>query len=600
MQGFTDQKRLFVALILSMGAIYLWNYFYVTPKVEAQQEYQQKIEAQKKAEEAKKPKTLETSTKSGEIQKIDELNQQNLMDPTAIFERKELIGKQFTESQRVKINSNRLHGSINLKGALIDDLTLANYREELDINSPEVVLLSPRNTKKLYFVRTGWTSSYTNIQMPDESTLWQNLSNGDLTPQNPLTLQYINPQGVTFIQKIEMDERFMLKVTQQVINNSESTLDLFPIALVNRTKSQEEIDAMRFISHEGAISVADEILNEADYTDLEDEGKVSFEQVSGWVGFTDQYWLSAIIPDEPGTSKHDITFRYYRKNKINRFQVDILSENYSIPPGGNISHSYNLYLGAKKLSFIDDYQEKLNIPLFDRAIDFGWFYFLTKPIFKALTFFNNYTGNFGIAILILTLVIRVILFPLANKSYSSMAKMRKHMPEIQRLRERYKNDRQQLGMEMMKYYKDHRINPMSGCFPLLVQIPVFFSLYKVLSITIEMRHAPFYAWIEDLSVKDPTNILNLFGLLPYTPPEWLPVIGVLPLMFSLSMFFQQKLNPPPSDETQRIVMSWLPWIFLFVFASFPAGLVLYWVFNNILSIIQQYIITRQVEEDKNA
>jgi YidC/Oxa1 family membrane protein insertase len=263
-----------------------------------------------------------------------------------------------------------------------------------------------------------------------------------------------------------------------------------------------------------------------------------------------------------------------------------------------ISNEFEIYAGAKKLEYIDYYQKEFNIPLFDRSIDFGFLYFLTRPIFEALTFFNNYLGNFGYAILALTVLIKLILFPLANKSYRSMARMRKHMPEIQRLKERYKNDRQKLGIEMMTYYKEHKINPMSGCLPLFVQIPVFFSLYKVLVVTIEMRHSSF-TFIEDLSAKDPTNILTLFGLLEWTPPAWIPAIGILPLLFAITMVVQQKLNPPPTDETQKIVMAWLPWIFMFVFASFPAGLVVYWVWNNILSIIQQYIITRKINSDAN-
>lgn len=335
------------------------------------------------------------------------------------------------------------------------------------------------------------------------------------------------------------------------------------------------------------------------YDEIFDDKKQEFKDATGWAALGDKYWLTALIPNQTDGAKYTISFKSYEREKTKRFQVDLLGAPQKIENGGKLSITQNLYAGAKKVKFLDEYAEALKIPLFDRAVDFGSLYFLTKPMFEVLLFSYENIGNFGIAILCLTVVVRLFLFPLANMSYKSMAKMRKHMPEITRIKEKHGSDRQKQGMEIMKFYKEKKVNPATGCLPLLIQIPVFFALYKVLYVTIEMRHAPFYLWINDLSAKDPTNLFNLFGLLPIVPPMWLPAIGVLPILYTLTMVLQQKLNPPATDPAQEIVIKFMPWIFLFIFASFPAGLVLYWVWNNILSIIQQYIITKRIEASKN-
>lgn len=583
----SDYSRLFLAAILSMGVLYFYNSFFVAPQMEAQNKA--RLEAQKNQPEKELGADISNSAPISD-HPIDVVASMQ-----KLIARNDLIMNQKT--LRIKIDSDKILGSINLEGAKFDDVTLKKHKKELAKDSGNVDLLSPQNTKDIYFVRTGFLPAITGLKTPNDKTVWSS-TDDVLTESNPVTLSWDNGEGLTFQKEISIDENYLISVKESVFNGSSYPISVAPFGLINQ--SQDISKQRRYISHEGPIAVVDEVLEEVSYDDLVDDGNVKFEKVSGWAGITTKYWMTAIVPQDPNEEKVNITIKSYEKSSQHRFQVDLLARNIQIAPNSKAEYKFNIYSGAKNLSILDDYESKNNIPLFDHAIDFGWLYFLTRPIFEALTFFHGWIGNFGLAILLLTICIRLILFPIANKSYNSMARMRKHMPEIKRLKERYSKDRQKLGTEMMKYYKEHKINPASGCLPMLVQIPVFFSLYKVLYVTIEMRHAPFYGWIHDLSAPDHTDIFNLFGLIPYSPPEWLPVIGVLPLLFSLTMFLQQKLNPPATDETQKMVMNWLPWIFLFLFASFPAGLVLYWVWNNTLSIIQQYIITKRINGDKNA
>lgn len=586
----SEQSRLFLALILSMMAIFLYNSFFVDPEVDA-------VKKARQAENAGNIDIPTTQDKSSAPQ-VDKSDEGFQIEESIkkLISRNDVLKTQV--SSRVKVDSTKLAGSINLVGAKLDDITLKEHRQELDKSSPNVVLLSPQNTEKVYFIRTGFLPAIKGLKTPGSSTIWA-LEEGDvLSEGNPVTLSWDNGAGVIFKKHISIDGNYLITVKESVQNNQVYPISVAPFGLINQTQDMSK--QTMFISHEGPIAVVDGVLEEVDYDDIIDDEKIKFKNVSGWAGVTAKYWISAIVPQDSDEGEFDIGMKHYFKENFNRFQVDILSPKIQIAPGSTGEYSFNIYAGAKRLKVLDKYEAEKNIPLFDHAIDFGWLYFLTRPIFEVLTYFNSILGNFGLAILLLTVCIRLILFPIANKSYNSMARMRKHMPEIQKLKERHSKDRHKLGQEMMKYYRDHKINPASGCLPLLIQIPVFFALYKVLYVTIEMRHAPFYGWIHDLSAPDPTNLFNLFGLIPLSPPEWIPAIGVLPLLFSLTMVLQQKLNPPPNDETQRMVMAWLPWIFLFLFAGFPAGLVLYWVWNNILSIIQQYIITKRIDEDKNA
>lgn len=592
--------RLFAAVIISMGAIFAWNYFYVDPKMKVQLEQQQKAQADAaknivatnniKQPVADNNNSITNSTNNSVVASTTSAT-------TANISREEIIALGFQAKERIKISTEKLHGSINLVGAVVDDLTLARYRQELDKNSAEVVLLSPKRTKDVYFFYTGWISADTSVSTPNESTKWVVESGKELGVNSPIVLKFDNGSGVIFRKTIAIDDKYLISVKQSVENKSGNMLSLAPFGLINRTRDLTTKDM--YVSHEGMIAVTDKQLKEEKYKAMIKEPNISFSSVSGWIGVGDKYWLTSVIPQNSASDKFDISFKYYKKDGIDRFQNDILGKPILISDNSVLDYNFNVYAGAKRLKYIEGYQKEFNIDLFDRSIDFGALYFLTKPIFKALNFFHDLVGNMGYAIMLLTVCIRLILFPLANMSYKSMARMKKHMPEISAIREKNKTDRQKQGTEMMKYYKTHRINPAAGCLPILLQIPVFFALYKVLYVTIEMRHEPFIWFVKDLSAQDPTNILTLFGLIAWNVPTWLPHIGILPILFSLSMAVQHKLNPPMADETQKIIMAWLPWIFLFVFANFAAGLVIYWIWNNTLSILQQYLITKKINADKS-
>jgi len=491
---------------------------------------------------------------------------------------------------RVQISSPRLHGSIALKGARIDDLTLANYHEELDPESPEIALTSPLGSTNPYFAEWGWTA--TGVKVPTGETIWGATSE-TLSPSQPITLVWDNGEGLTFKRTISMDENYMFTVVQTVENNGTAAVTLYPYALISRTSTPETTGFI--IIHEGPFGVFDGTLEEVDYDDLRDDGNLKRKSVGGWIGITDKYWMTAVIPDQQAAISAD--FIYSRDGNNDKYQVDYVSGGVTIAPGSSGSTQGFLFAGAKEVTLMDHYTESLGIANFDLAIDFGVLYFLTKPIFYCLLYINNWFGNFGVAIILLTLAIKLLMFPLANKSYRAMGKMKALQPKMEKLRERFGDDKARLNQEMMALYKREKANPASGCLPLFVQIPVFFALYKVLFVNIEMRHAPFFGWIQDLSAPDPTSVFNLFGLIPWTPPELL-MIGVWPLIMGVSMFLQQKLNPQPADPMQAKIMMALPIVFTFMLGRFPAGLVIYWAANNVLSIAQQWVIMRQAEKAK--
>lgn len=559
----TETKNLIIAVVLSVAIIGLWQHFYTKPRVEV---IKQQYAEQKKAKQ-------EYGLKD-DVVKIKE---------DKVVSRAEAIG----QSSRVIINNGKLHGSISLKGARFDDLTLAEYKEENRPDSPEVTLLSPANTDTVYFAEFGWVGS--NIKLPDSSTIWQENAT-ELTKDTPVELSWNNGQGLKFILDISLDENYMFKIVRKVENASGADITISPYGLINRVKPEHKASA--YISHEGVIGAMDDILNEVTYKKLKEEKKFTYKDMKGWLGITDKFWLSAIIPDKGNL--YTGNFTYYNKNGNDRYQVDFLGNGLDVSSGASIEITDYFYAGAKKVGLLDKYRKNLNIDLFDRAVDLGWLYFITKPIFKMLTFFHHLVGNFGIAILLLTISIKLLLFPLANKSYVSMHHLKRLQPQMMDLRERYAHDKQSLNQAMMELYKTEKVNPMSGCLPLLLQIPIFFALYKVLYVTIEMRHAPFFGWITDLSEPDPTTIFNLFGLLPFTPPSYL-MVGAWPLIMGVTMFLQQRMSPPPTDPTQAKVMKILPIAFTFIFATFPAGLVIYWAWNNTLSILQQWIITRKLK-----
>ncbi len=494
------------------------------------------------------------------------------------------------KSARVQIQTPSLNGSLSLVGGRIDDLILSNYREELDAESPPIVLLSPSGAKGAYFADYGWVGD--GVTLPNSTTLWT-ASSQTLSPEKPVTLSWNNGQDLIFKRTYAIDENFMFTVTQAVENKTDKPVTLHPYGLMSR-HGLPEVTGF-YILHEGLLGVFDETLQEVDYDDMQETNSVQNKTTGGWLGITDKYWLVALVPDQ----KTPVTTRFTYRNDagLEKFQADFLGSPLVIQPGTSAQAVSHLFTGAKEVKVLDQYEENLGIARFDLAIDFGWFYFLTKPIFYTMIIINDYVGNFGVAILLLTVLIKILFFPLANKSYVSMSKMKKLQPEMVKLRERFGDDKTKLNQEMMALYKREKANPASGCLPMLLQIPVFFSLYKVLFVTIEMRHAPFFGWIQDLSAPDPTNVFNLFGLIPWDPTALLPEpmwIGVWPLFMGITMFLQQKLNPQPADPVQAKVFMFLPIMFTFLLARFPAGLVIYWAWNNLLSIIQQKVIMNKM------
>lgn len=500
--------------------------------------------------------------------------------------RKEVL----TETPRINIQAPRVHGSISLKGGLFDDITMPEYRETIDPKSPEIDVLLPRGLPNAYFADFGWVA-VGNTVVPSADTLWT-ADRATVTADAPVTLTWDNGAGLKFSRTISVDRDYMFTIADHVENTGTEPVTLHPYGLISRSQTPET--AQFYILFEGLLGVLGGSLEEVKYDDLKSKGTIEKTSTGGWTGFTDKYWLSALIPDQKIETKS--RFTYHRENGLDKYQTDFLGGAVTVTPGASVTNTSHLFAGAKVVKLLDDYEATLGIDRFELAIDFGWFYFLTKPIFYILTFIHGYVGNFGVAILLLTVIIKLLFFPLANKSYRAMSKMKLLQPEMLKLRERFGDDKQRMNQEMMALYKREGANPASGCLPMLIQIPVFFALYKVLFVTIEMRHAPFFGWIHDLSAPDPTTIFNLFGLIPWDPTPILPVmlhIGVWPLIMGVTMFLQQKLNPQPADPIQAKIFMFLPLVFTFMLASFPAGLVIYWAWNNLLSIIQQWIIMKR-------
>ncbi|MFN4284321.1 MAG: membrane protein insertase YidC, partial [Alphaproteobacteria bacterium] len=489
---------------------------------------------------------------------------------------------------RLPIATPRLNGSISLIGARIDQLTLVDYRATVDPTSPQIVLFAPAGAQHPYFAEFGWLPQDRAVPVPGPDTQWQSESK-TLTPTSPVTLRWDNGQGLTFVRTIAVDDNYMFTVTQRVENAGAQGVTLFPYALISRTGTPQT--SGYFILHEGPVGVLDGQLREPSYSDLVEQKTIARKTTGGWFGITDKYWLAALVPDQ--TKAIDTRFLHGMEGNVDKYQADWIGEATVVAPGASAEAKSHLFAGAKEVRLLDKYEEEMGIARFDLAVDFGWFYFLTKPFFYAIDFFFRLLGNFGLAILLVTVIVKILFFPLANKSYVSMSAMKKLQPDMMKLRERYKDDRQKLNTEMMALYKRSKVNPASGCLPILIQIPVFFALYKVLFVTIEMRHAPFYGWIEDLSAADPTSIFNLFGLLPYDVPHFL-LIGAWPIIMGVTMWLQMKLNPQPPDPIQAKIFMVMPFIFTIMLAPFPAGLVIYWSWNNLLSIGQQYLIMRRM------
>lgn len=487
---------------------------------------------------------------------------------------------------RLAIHSDQLSGSLSLAGGRFDDLTLEDYRATTAPDSPKITLLAPLDSAQPYFAQVGWTTTQAGVALPTDNTVWS--GTGTLTPTTPVTLRWDNDQGLVFKRTVALDAHYMFTIEDSVENHTGAPVTLYPYAYVARLETPATEG--QFGLHEGPVGVIQGTLQEHYYDKLRSDPVPESTTRGGWFGITDKYWLTAIIPDQGATVT--VNFRYAKPAERDQYKVDYLGQQANVAPGDALTVTHRIFAGAKVVQLVDDYRDKLGIERFDLAVDFGWFSFLAKPIFFVIDFFYKLIGNFGVAILLLTMIIKILFFPLANKSYRSMSKMKLVQPKMQELKERYGDDKARMQQELMELYKREKINPLAGCVPILIQIPVFFSLYKVLSITIEMRHAPFVGWIHDLSAPDPTHILNLFGLIPWEPPHML-AMGAWPLIMGVTMWAQQKLNPAPPDPIQARVFMLMPIVFTFMLASFPAGLVIYWTWNNLLSIGQQWLIMRR-------
>ena len=483
---------------------------------------------------------------------------------------------------RVQFENSTVIGSISLVGGSIDDLTFKKYTNTLN-GDDNVILLNPKKVEDGYYIETGWATANKNINLPNSKTIWTIEGNNKLTPNSPIKLSWTNDQNIKFIKDISIDDQYLFKVNQTIINNSEKTYNFYPYGQIIRNLAPEIIDF--FILHEGLIGVFDDQLVEEDYDDIE-EKKFSINADKGWLGITDKYWITSLIPQENRKFRTDFDYK-------NKFRANFI-ETSATEIGANEtkSNEIKIIIAAKEVDVIDGYAENLNISKYDLAIDWGWFYFLVKPLFFLIDYFFKLTGNFGIAIILITICIRIVFFPLANYSFKSMAKMKVLQPEMTRLKELHKEDKMKLQQEMMALYKKEKVNPVSGCLPIFIQIPFFFAIYKVLFVTLEMRHQPFYGWIKDLSERDPTSIFNLFGLIPWDPPSFL-LIGVWPCLMGLSMYLQQKLNPTPPDPIQAKIFAFFPLFLTVILAPFPSGLVIYWTINNILTMAQQYVIIKR-------
>ncbi len=577
-----DYRRLFIAILLSAALLMLWQAFVEWPRRQKLAEFQAGLAENRAKEQVEYIKSKSnTISDSADMADNSQLSNQKLSRK----ERLEL-------SPRLRIASDKLHGSIALRGARFDDITLARYRETLEKDSKEVILLSPSGDDKSYYAQTGWLAADGKTKVPDNNSLWQ-ADAKTIIPGKPVTLRWDNGSGVSYELIISLDTEYMFNIEQRVKNNSGSEINVVPFGFINRAYSDNN-KIHNVILHEGPMGVVAESLKEIPYKEIMEKGNQTFENSSSWLGITDKYWLAALVPS--GKENFKSTYSYYQKNNIDRFQVDYIRNSQTINHGAESSEKIRLFAGAKEIEVLDRYTRGENgeesILLFDRAVDLGVLYFLTKPLFLLLNLFYKMVGNFGIAIFLLTLVVKICLFPLANAGYKSAASMRRLQPEMAKLKERYEDDRLAFQKELMALYKREKVNPAAGCLPILIQMPVFFALYKVLFVTIEMRHAPFFFWIRDLSAMDHSNIFTLFGLLPWNTPSFLH-LGVLPIIMCATMVLQMRQQPTPPDPVQAKVIKFMPYMFLFMFASFPAGLVLYWIFSNIFSIIQQEIISRK-------
>ena len=557
-----DNKNVFIAIALSMSVLLFWGAFFETPKPT-------KNNLSKKVENTNNDITpnINETLKINKISREDSINKEN----------------------RIKIENDSIIGSISLQGGIIDDVSFKNHKQSLKDNK-NIIFLNPQETENGFFIETGWTSIGNEIKVPSLNSVWTVIGNNVLSFNQPVTLQWKNGDGIVFKKIIELDEKYLFKISQRVENNTNNSIDLYPYAQITRNKIPDDIQNF-YISHEGFIGVFNEELKEDDYDDIKDK-KIVRDASKGWLGITDKYWMTALVPEQGQNFKS--TFLYKDAYKANY----ILNNPTTIKPSSSNINNIRLFVAAKEVETIDAYAANQNIEKLDLTIDWGWFYFFTKPLFFIIDYLFKLSGNFGIAIVLITIGIRLLFFPLANYSFRSMAKMKALQPEMVRLKEVHKDDKMKLQQEMMALYKKEKVNPASGCLPVLIQIPFFFAIYKMLFISLEMRHQPFFGWIKDLSAQDPTSLFNAFGLIPWDPPRFL-VIRIWPILMGLSMWVQQKLNPAPADPIQAKIFAFFPIFLTIILATFPSGLVVYWTVNNILTIAQQWVIMKKTKIKTN-
>ena len=552
-----DSKNVIAAISLSAAVIILYGLFFAPPPPNPDQINNEKNKIEQSGSEAP---SLDQNV---EVSKLS---------------REEAIENE----DRINFENSTVIGSISLVGASIDDLTFKKYTNTLN-GDDNVVLLNPKKIENGYYVETGWATTNKDINVPNSKSVWKLEGNNKLSPNSPVKISWTNDQNIKFVKDISIDDQYLFKVKQTIINNSEKTYNFYPYGQIIRNIAPDVTDF--YILHEGLIGVFDDQLVEEDYDDIE-EKKFSVNADKGWLGITDKYWITSLIPQENRKFRTDFDYK-------NKFRANFI-ETSATEVGANEtkSNEIRIIIAAKEVDIIDGYAENLNISKYDLAIDWGWFYFIVKPLFFVIDYFFKLTGNFGIAIILITICIRIVFFPLANYSFRSMAKMKVLQPEMTRLKELHKEDKMKLQQEMMALYKKEKVNPVSGCLPIFIQIPFFFAIYKMLFVTIEMRHQPFFGWIKDLSEKDPTSIFNIFGLIPWDPPSFL-IIGAWPVAMGITMWLQQKLNPTPPDPVQAKIFMFFPLFLTVILAPFPSGLVIYWTINNILTMAQQYVIMKR-------
>jgi len=588
-----NNRNFLITIILSVLILTLWQVFYMNPRIEAQREAAQieaaRVEAEKKAAEGAQAPGAQPPAMQGEVPGAAPGGAPAGVpgtDGTTAQNRDAALAA----SQRVAIDTPSLAGSINLTGGRLDDIKLKDYRLTVEPNSPIIELLNPQSLPNGYFAEIGYVASGDGGKMPQGDTVWTQEGSGALTPATPVTLTYTNDKGVTFKRIFSVDQDYMFTVTDTVSNATAAPVSVSNYGRV--TRFDKPTHASIYVLHEGLIGVTgEEGLQEITYSTIEDDKQVKPGKSSdGWLGITDKYWAVTLVPS--AKQPFQPTFAYFSDGRP-RYQSDFISDPVSVAPGASETFETLLFAGAKEVAKVDAYEADRGIRQFELLIDWGWFYFITKPMFWLIDNLYKILGNFGLAILATTVVVKAVFFPLANKSYKSMAKMKVVQPKMLEIREKYADDKMKQQQAMMELYKTEKINPLAGCWPVLIQIPVFFALYKVLYITIEMRHAPFFGWIHDLAAPDPTSLFNLFGLLPFAPPAFLPHLGVWAIVMGITMFLQMRMNPAPPDPTQAMIFNWMPLLFTFMLASFPAGLVIYWAWNNLLSIIQQGVIMKR-------